>query len=70
MPSHVFTRLGLWDESISSNINSASSANCYGKKVNPEATWGAEIHAVDYLVYAYLQNGNKRCRHETVFTVP
>ena len=64
MPSHVFTRLGLWDESISSNINSASSANCYGKKVNPEATWGAEIHAVDYLVYAYLQNGNNQKANE------
>jgi hypothetical protein len=64
MPSHVFTRLGLWDESISSNISSASSANCYGEKVNPDATWGAEIHAVDYLVYAYLQSGNNQEANE------
>jgi hypothetical protein len=64
MPSHVFTRLGLWDESISSNINSASSANCYSEKINPDATWGAEIHAVDYLVYAYLQNGNNQKANE------
>ena len=60
MPSHIFTRLGLWDESISTNINSASSASCYGENVNPDATWAQEIHAVDYLVYAYLQNGNNQ----------
>lgn len=64
MPSHIFTRLGLWDESISTNINSASSANCYGANVNPGATWSQEIHAVDYLVYAYLQNGNNQKAQE------
>ncbi len=48
MPSHIFTRLGLWDESIASNRDSAAA----GKKYN----WpGEELHALDYLVYAYLQ---------------
>jgi len=60
MPSHIFTRLGLWDESISTNINSASSAICYAESVNPEASWTQEIHAVDYLVYAYLQLGDNK----------
>jgi tetratricopeptide (TPR) repeat protein len=58
MPSHIFTRLGLWQESIDTNINSASSAVCYAESVNPNASWAQEIHAVDYLVYAYLQMGN------------
>jgi hypothetical protein len=31
MPSHIFTRLGLWEESINTNINSASSAVCYSQ---------------------------------------
>jgi hypothetical protein len=60
MPSHIFTRLGLWDESIKTNINSASSATCYAESVNPTASWSQEIHAVDYLVYGYLQMGDNQ----------
>ena len=60
MPSHIFTRLGLWQESIDTNINSATSAKCYAESVNPDANWTNEIHAVDYLVYAYLQMGNNK----------
>ncbi|MDX1685669.1 MAG: hypothetical protein R3275_10560 [Saprospiraceae bacterium] len=58
MPSHIFTRLGLWDESISSNINSANSAVCYVEEAGMEGHWFQEIHAIDYLVYAYLQKGD------------
>ena len=50
MPSHIFTRLGYWDESIASNIDSAAA----GRKHN---SLGDELHALDYLVYAYLQLG-------------
>ncbi|SEL86903.1 Tetratricopeptide repeat-containing protein [Aquimarina amphilecti] len=64
MPSHIFTRLGLWQESINTNINSASSAVCYAESVNPGANWAQEIHAVDYLVYAYLQMGNNQKAQE------
>jgi tetratricopeptide (TPR) repeat protein len=50
MPSHIFTRLGLWQESIQSNIASAAAAR--------KAGWsGQELHARDYLEYAYLQSG-------------
>ena len=58
MPSHIFTRLGLWNESIKSNVDSADSAVCYAQSVNPDANWVSEIHALDYLVYAYLQLGD------------
>jgi len=58
MPSHIFTRLGLWDESIRSNLNSASSARCYAEESQMAGHWNQEIHALDYLVYAYLQQGD------------
>ncbi len=48
MPSHIFTRLGFWQESIESNLASADAAR-------KSATWKDEIHAMDYLAYAYLQ---------------
>lgn len=50
MPSHIFTRLGLWDDSIASNLASQKAALAQGD------TMGA-LHAMDYLVYAYLQLG-------------
>lgn len=57
MPSHIFTRLGLWDESIASNLASADKARSYVALVMPGAVSFEELHAVDYLVYAYLQQG-------------
>lgn len=57
MPSHIFTRLGLWDESIASNIASRDKAAAYVAKVMPGAASFDELHAIDYLVYAYLQQG-------------
>ena len=57
MPSHIFTRLGLWDESIASNIASRDKAHDYVSKVMPGAAAYDELHAIDYLVYAYLQQG-------------
>ena len=66
MPSHIFTRLGLWDESIESNLNSASSAQCYAGETEMEGHWSREIHAMDYLVYAYLQKGDNNSANEQV----
>jgi tetratricopeptide (TPR) repeat protein len=57
MPSHIFTRLGLWDESIASNIASRDKAHDYVTKIMPGAASFDELHAIDYLVYAYLQEG-------------
>jgi hypothetical protein len=57
MPSHIFTRLGLWDESIGSNLRSAELAT---KDEAASATGEARdqrLHAMDYLEYAYLQSG-------------
>lgn len=64
MPSHIFTRLGLWDESIGTNLKSAESAICYAESIAPGAHWDEEVHAMGYLVYAYLQTGNNKLAYE------
>jgi len=58
MPSHIFTRLGLWDESIKSNLVSTSSAKCYAENAAIKGHWDEELHGMDYLVYAYLQKAD------------
>jgi tetratricopeptide (TPR) repeat protein len=50
MPSHIFTRLGLWSDSITSNRAARAAARA-------EEDAGEELHAMDYLTYAYLQLG-------------
>jgi hypothetical protein len=60
MPSHIFTRLGLWDESIQSNLSSMSAVRCYVEEAGIEGHFFEEFHAMDYLVYAYLQQGNNK----------
>ena len=57
MPSHIFTRLGLWEESIKSNIKSAASSVAYAKSVGLAGADKEQLHAMDYLAYAYLQMG-------------
>jgi hypothetical protein len=57
MPSHIFTRLGLWDESIHSNQDCVAASQEYARKLGLEGVWDEQIHAMDYLMYAYLQIG-------------
>lgn len=58
MPSHIFTRLGLWDDCIRSNQKSIDAARCYAEQAAIPGHWDEELHGLDYLVYAYLQKGN------------
>jgi len=58
MPSHIFTRLGLWDESIRMNTRSVEAAQCYAQAAGIKGHWDEELHDLDYLVYAYLQKGD------------
>jgi hypothetical protein len=64
MPSHIFTRLGLWDEAIQSNLQSVSSAQCYAKSSGIKGHWDEELHGLDYLVYAYLQKADNKSANE------
>ena len=56
MPSHIFTRLGMWQQSIDSNTAAEKAALTYIQKaLGPGGYDGNTIHAMDYLEYAYLQ---------------
>ena len=56
MPSHIFVRLGLWNETIASNWKSFHAGESYAKSMGrPGAP--EELHALDYAVYGYLQEG-------------
>jgi tetratricopeptide (TPR) repeat protein len=59
MPSHIFTRLGLWEDSITSNLAARKAAHQQGDT-------GEELHAMDYLVYAYLQSGRDQDATEAI----
>ena len=61
MPSHIFTRLGYWQESIDTNLRSAEAGQVYAKEVFGQGVgWDQSLHAMDYLAYAYLQLGEDR----------
>jgi tetratricopeptide (TPR) repeat protein len=57
MPSHIFTRLGMWEESVAANRASAEASRAYAKVRQREATEAEELHAIDYEAYSYLQEG-------------
>jgi hypothetical protein len=55
MPSHIFTRLGMWDEAIAANLASAQAGREYSATHYGGAVYYDAVHAWDYLEYAYLQ---------------
>jgi hypothetical protein len=57
MPSHIFTRVGSWEESISSNVKSAELATQDEAASATGEARDQRLHAMDYLEYAYLQSG-------------
>ena len=59
MPSHTFTRIGMWQESVDTNLRSASIAR---ESNDP----GAELHALDYQTYAYLQMAQDEAAQQVV----
>ena len=63
MPSHTFTRVGYWQESIDTNIESAKAAM-------REGVLGEALHAMDYQVYAYLQSGQDGAARRVVDEAP
>ena len=63
MPSHTFTRVGSWQESIDTNIAAAVAAK-------REGATAEELHASDYQMYAYLQTGQDRAAEQLLKAVP
>lgn len=63
MPSHTYTRVGEWHESIATNIRSAEAASV-------EGSVGEALHANDYLMYAYLQIGQDSSAARVLAALP
>lgn len=63
MPSHTFTRTGYWQDSIDSNLAAAASAK-------RDRETAEELHASDYLVYAYLQSGQDNAANRLLASLP
>ena len=63
MPSHTFTRMGYWQESIAANVAAAAAARREGQT-------GEELHATDYQIYAYLQAGEDAAAQRLVDSLP
>jgi hypothetical protein len=63
MPSHTFTRLGLWQASIDSNVAAAAAARRQGQTAE-------ELHASDYETYAYLQTAQDEAAGRIVTLLP
>jgi len=55
MPSHIFTRMGLWSDAIKSNLAAHDSAKNFAVRNHMSDAWDEQLHAMDYLAYAYLQ---------------
>ena len=67
MPSHIFTRLGLWQQSIESNRAAHDAAIAYAhKSLGPNGFDGETVHTMDYLEYAYLQTGQDAAAKQVV----
>lgn len=60
MPSHIFTRMGLWPEAINSNRDANAAAKAYAARHRMPGAWDEQIHALDYLAYAYLQGAQDK----------
>lgn len=58
MPTHIYTRLGDWPAVIRGNLRAATAALAFPAGDHGEYTWDEFPHAVEYLVYAYLQRGD------------
>lgn len=64
MPSHIFTRLGLWQESIDSNIAAIAAAAKATEMHQADSNY--QFHAMDFLDYAYLQSGQEAKARQVV----
>ena len=64
MPSHIFVRLGLWQDSIASNIAANNSAARAAEMHRAESHY--QTHAMDFLSYSYLQSGQEAKAREVI----
>jgi len=70
MPSHIYSILGMWQDSIRSNLASKASAEDYEAKNFPDTTHPGVPHMSDFLVYAYLQTAKDGDAKQLVDSLP
>lgn len=66
MPSHIFVRLGLWNETVESNRRSYDAGVQYARAQHQQGVNYHEFHAQDYMVYGFLQQGRDSAARATV----
>ena len=70
MPSHIYSMLGMWEDSVRSNLASKASADNYEAKNFPDTTHPGVPHMSDFLVYAYLQTARDGDAQQVVDSLP
>jgi hypothetical protein len=70
MPSHIYSMLGMWEDSIRSNLATKAAADDYAAKNFPDRTYTIVPHALDFLVYAYLQMARDHDAQQVVDSIP
>jgi len=58
MPTHIYTRLGDWNGAVKGNLRAADAALLHPAGEQGELVWDEFAHAIEYLIYAYLQQGD------------
>ena len=66
MPSHTYSMLGMWNESIKTNIVALAAANRYAAKYYPGSENPSSLHSLDFMEYAYLQLAQDQKAKEVV----
>ena len=70
MPSHIYSMLGMWEDSIRSNLATKAAADDVATKNYPDRTHPIVPHLSDFLVYAYLQTARNRDAQQVVDSLP
>jgi hypothetical protein len=60
MPSHTFSMLGMWRESIAANQKTIAAGQAYAARNKLDGIYPVDLHAYDFMQYAYLQLGQDR----------
>ena len=60
MPTHIYTRIGDWTGVINGNLRAANAAFRYPAGDHGQFVWDEFCHAIEYLIYGYLQKGNNQ----------
>ncbi len=66
MPSHIFIRLGQWQDAAQSNLAAYLAAKEYSRRNAIVRTWDQQFHFMDYMIYSYLQTGEADKAREIV----